>query len=210
MGKTLRPYVGDRVLEIGAGIGTLTNQFIPRELYLASDVNPHYLQYLQTYSFGKPYLHILNIDAAESAHFVGLEEKFDTVLMINVLERSVDEEAALRNARSALRPGGRVVVLVPQHPKFYGTLDKALHRRKRYTRSQLEHTLTESGFSVESMCDFARMLVPGWWLNGKLLKRKRFSRVQLKALDTVMPALSKIDRLWPWGGLSIIGVAVKD
>jgi glycosyltransferase involved in cell wall biosynthesis len=210
MGKTLRPFVGDRVLEIGAGIGTLTNQFIPRELYLASDVNPHYLHYLQTYSFGKPYLHILNIDAAESTHFVGLEEKFDTVLMINVLERSVDEVAALRNARSALRPGGRVVVLVPQHPKFYGTLDKALHRRKRYTRSQLEHTLTESGFSVESMCDFARMLVPGWWLNGKLLKRKRFSRVQLKALDTVMPALSKIDRLWPWGGLSIIGVAVKD
>jgi glycosyltransferase involved in cell wall biosynthesis len=36
MGKTLRPYIGDRVLEIGAGIGTLTNQFIPRELYVAS------------------------------------------------------------------------------------------------------------------------------------------------------------------------------
>lgn len=30
MGETLRPYIGDRVLEIGAGIGNLTNQFIPR------------------------------------------------------------------------------------------------------------------------------------------------------------------------------------
>src|SRR5262245_60599086 len=40
IGKTLRPFLGDRVLEIGAGIGTLTNQFIPRELYVATEVNP--------------------------------------------------------------------------------------------------------------------------------------------------------------------------
>ena len=46
MGDVLRPYVGDRVLEIGAGIGTLTNQFIPRELYVASDINPSLLALL--------------------------------------------------------------------------------------------------------------------------------------------------------------------
>ena len=36
MGDTLRPFLGDRILEIGAGIGNLTNQFIPRELYVAT------------------------------------------------------------------------------------------------------------------------------------------------------------------------------
>jgi 16S rRNA A1518/A1519 N6-dimethyltransferase RsmA/KsgA/DIM1 with predicted DNA glycosylase/AP lyase activity len=50
MGDTLRPYAGNRVLEIGAGIATLTNQFIPRELYVASDINPNYLPYLRSYS----------------------------------------------------------------------------------------------------------------------------------------------------------------
>jgi hypothetical protein len=50
MGDTLRPYAGNRVLEIGAGIATLTNQFIPRELYVASDINPNYLHYLRSYS----------------------------------------------------------------------------------------------------------------------------------------------------------------
>ena len=34
MAQTLAPYIGDRVLEIGAGIGTLTSQFIPREFTL--------------------------------------------------------------------------------------------------------------------------------------------------------------------------------
>jgi hypothetical protein len=58
--------------------------------------------------------------------------------------------------------------------------------------------------------DFNRFSAPGWWLNGKVLRRKRFSRVQLKLIDTVMPVLKRIDRIFPWGGLSIIGVGVKE
>src|SRR5215471_9681391 len=55
---TLRPFLGDSVLEIGAGIGTLTSQFIPRERYVACDTNPHYLHYVRSYSTGKPYLQV--------------------------------------------------------------------------------------------------------------------------------------------------------
>jgi glycosyltransferase involved in cell wall biosynthesis len=210
MGKTLRPFIGDRVLEIGAGIGTLTNQFIPREMYLASDINPNYLRYLQSYSFGKPYLHVLDIDAGKPEDFSGLKENFDTALMINVLEHVPDEGLALRNLWSALEPGGRAIILVPQHPALYGTLDEVLQHRERYTPAKLESALVAAGFRVEKMFDFNRVSVPGWWLNGKLLRRTRFSRVQLKILNMVMPILSRIDRVWPWGGLSIIAVGVKN
>lgn len=210
MGKTLRPFIGDRVLEIGAGIGTLTNQFIPRELYLASDINPHYIRYLQSYSYGKPYLHVLDIDAGKPEDFNGLDESFDTALMINVLEHVPDEGVALRNLWSALEPGGRAIILVPQHPALYGSLDEVLQHRERYTPAKLENALNAAGFRVEKMFDFNRISVTGWWLNGKLMKRKRFSRVQLKMLDLAMPFLSRIDRIWPWSGLSVIGVGVKD
>jgi len=210
MAKTLRPFIGDRVLEIGAGIGTLTNHFIPRELYLASDINPHYLRYLESYSFGKPYLHVLHLNAGEPDDFKGLEKKFDTALMINVLEHVPDEKLALQNLWSALEPGGRAIILVPQHPSLYGTLDEVLQHRERYTRAKLERALTEAGFRVEQIFDFNRVSVPGWWLNGKLLRRKRFSRVQLKILNAMMPILSRTDRIWPWNGLSIIGVGVKN
>lgn len=210
MGQTLRPFVGNRVLEIGAGIGTLTNQFIPRELYLASDINPHYIRCLQSHSYDKPYLQVLDIDAGDSNDFVGLQEKFDTALMINVLEHVPDEGLALRNLWSALEPGGRAIILVPQHPALYGTLDEVLQHRERYTPAKLENALQSAGFRVEKTFDFNRISVPGWWLNGKLLRRKRFSRIQLKILDSVMPILSRIDRIWPWGGLSVIGVGAKD
>src|SRR5258705_479578 len=156
MGKTLRPFIGDRVLEIGAGIGTLTNQFIPRELYLASDINPHYIRYLQSYSYGKPYLHVLDVDAGQSEDFTGLAEKFDTAVMISVREHVPDEGLALRNLWSALEPGGRALILVPQHPTLYGTLDEALQHRERYTPAKLESALKEANFRVEKVFDFNR------------------------------------------------------
>jgi SAM-dependent methyltransferase len=209
MGQTLRPYVGDRVLEIGAGIGALTGQFIPRQVYVASDINPHYLAYLRSYSFGKPYLRVREIDVTEPAHFRGLEGEFDTALMVNVLEHVADERVALQNLWSALEPSGRVVILVPQHPGLYGTLDQALEHRERYTPGHLKQALTEAGFRVDRIFDFNRASVPGWWLNGKLLRRKHFSRVQLKLLETMMPIVRRMDRLWPWSGLSLIGVASK-
>lgn len=209
-GKTLRPFLGDRVLEIGSGIGLFTSQFIPREVYVASDVNSDHIRYLQSYSFGKPYLHVLNINPQNPDHFEGLEGQFDTVLMINVLERVADEATALRNLWATLQPGGRAVILVPQHPALHGTLDQVLERHRRYTVSRLELVLRNAGFRVEKTLDFNRACTPGWWLNGRLLRRKRISRVQLKILDMLTPVLSRIDRLWPWTGLSVICVAIKD
>ena len=209
MGKTIRPFLGDRVLEIGAGIGSLTAQFIPRETYVASDINPHYLRYLQSYSFGKPYLHVLKIDVGVPEDFADLQESFDTAVMINVLEHVPDEGLALRNLYSALAPGGRVVVLVPQHPWLYGSLDEVLQHRERYTPAKLKADLINAGFSVERIFDFNRASVPGWWLNGKVFRRKTFSRPQLKMLEMAMPFLARVDRLWPWSGLSVIGIGLK-
>lgn len=210
LGDTLRPFVGDRVLEIGAGIGNLTTQFIPRELYVASDINPTYLHYLRSFSFGKPYLRVMELDAGNPEHFRGLEAQFDTVLMLNVLEHLPAAHTALCNVRSALEPGGRAIVLVPQHPALYGTLDEALEHRTRYTAAGLERALTEAGFRIATLFDFNRVSVPGWWLNGKALRRKTFSPVQIKILESTMPVLRGIDRLWPWRGLSLIGIGVRD
>jgi len=200
---------GNRVLEIGSGIGTLTGQFIPRELYLASDINPSYLSYLRSYSVGKPYLRVRHIDAGVPGDFASTEGQFDTVLMVNVLEHVPNEQITLENIKSSLMPGGRAVILVPQHPALYGTLDSVLGHRERYTRESLREGLERAGFRVERIFDFNRFSVPGWWLSGKVLRRKTFSRIQLKILQMSMPVLRRLDSILPWGGLSLIAVATK-
>jgi 2-polyprenyl-3-methyl-5-hydroxy-6-metoxy-1,4-benzoquinol methylase len=209
LGDTLRPFVGDRVLEIGAGIGTLTDQLIPRDLYVASDINPSYLHYLTKFALGKPYLRVRKVDAVDPRDFEELTGQFDTVLMINVLEHVADPHQTLRNVASALRPGGVAIVLVPQGPGLYGSLDEALEHRERYTRAVLAGQLQHAGLQPVHLAEFNRTSVPAWWFNGRVLKRRRFSRVQLKMFDVAVPIVRRIDRFIPWAGQSLVAVGRK-
>jgi glycosyltransferase involved in cell wall biosynthesis len=207
LGEALRPFVGDRVLEIGAGIGTLTSQFIPREYYVASDINPNYIHYLKSYSYGKPYLEIKEIDAGSRYSFLGLEG-FDTVIVVNLLAQ-LEEPAVLANVWSTLNSKGRLVIVVPLHKRLYGSLDMALGRKRRYSRREIEGSLAEAGFSIQTAFDFNRLCVPLWLLSGRVLRRKRLSRLELKILDTLIPIMKRLDRLWPWKGLALVIVAEK-
>jgi glycosyltransferase involved in cell wall biosynthesis len=209
MTDTLRPFMGEKVLEIGAGIGNMTKYFIPRQAYTVSDMDDHALEYLRSYAIGKPYMNVAKVDAGRTEDFKNLKNQFDTVVLVNVLEHVQDEQGTLANLRSALETGGKLVVLVPQFPALYGMFDKVLEHRERYTRDKLKDSLHKAGFDIETLFDFNRASVPSWYLNGKILQRKRFSLVQLKMLEILMPLIRIVDRFLPWGGLSLIAVAVK-
>lgn len=208
-GETIRPYIGDRILEVGAGVGSITNQFIPRDLYVVGEQNPNYLTYLRSYALGKPYLQVAEFDPAQPGAFSRFESQFDTVLLCDVLEHQADPLSTLRGAYSTLAEGGRVIVLVPQGKKRFGSLDQERGRRQRFEAAELKSLLEQAGFRTDKISDFNRLSVPGWWLNNKVLHRKRFSRVQLKFFDTVLPLLRPLDRLWPWRGLSLVAIGTK-
>ena len=209
MAEAIAPHVGARVLEIGAGIGNITTWLLPRDFYLASDINPNYLDYLSNLSLGKPYLHVDRIDLEDSHCFEPWLGTFDTVVCLNVLEHVRDPLIALRNMYSALAPGGRVVLYVPQGTGLYSSLDEVLGHRCRYEKPLLAEELRSTGFELESMQDFNHLAIPGWYVNGKLFKRRHFSRVQLKIFNLLVPVVRRIDGLVPGKGLGIIAVARK-
>ena len=209
MTDAIRPWIGARVLEIGAGIGNITGQLIPRDLYVATDINPSYLHYLSNYRASKPYLDVAEANLENAEHFAALGRQFDTVVCLNVLEHVRDPLASLRNLFSVLEPGGRLVLYVPRGQKLYSSLDEALDHRCRYEREQLEQELRDTGFEIEHLTTFNRASVFGWWWNGKVMKRRTFSRPQLKAFDLLVPILRRIDRFLPWKGLGFIAIARK-
>jgi len=208
MSDAIRPWVGRAVLEVGAGIGNLTVHLVPRDRYLATDINPDYLDYLANFAFGKPYLEVGALPAEAAEGFAPHAGRFDTVLCLNVLEHLDEPVPVLRNFRAALAPGGRAIVLVPQGPGRFNSLDRALGHRLRYTRSHLRAVVEEAGFEVEALLDFNRAAVLGWRLNG-LLRRTRFSRVQLKLYDSFVWLARRVDRFLPWRGLSLISICRK-
>ncbi len=207
MADTIAPHVGARVLEIGAGIGNLTSELLPRDRYLASDINPQYIAYLNNLALGKPYLQVARIDLEDTASFAPWQGQFDTVVCLNVLEHVRDPLLALRNLRSALEPGGRLVLYVPQGPQLYSSLDEVLGHRCRYRKEELARELGETGFAVERIQDFNRSAVPGWWFNGKILHRREFGRLQLKLFNLSVPIVRRCDRLVPLPGLGLVAVA---
>jgi glycosyltransferase involved in cell wall biosynthesis len=207
MGDVLRPFVGARVLEIGAGIGNLTGTLLPRDRYTVSDINPHYLNYLRNFADGKPYMDVRRIDLTCENDFATISQQYDTVILINLFERIEDEYRALRNVRTALAPGGRAIVLVPQNPRLSGSLDEVLGHQRRYTRETVRRILEAEGFTLERLWDFNRVTTPAWWVNGQVLRRRRFSKVQLKILNSLTGLFRRLDSVMPWQGASLIAVA---
>jgi SAM-dependent methyltransferase len=208
MADVIRPYVGQRVLEIGAGIGNLTAQLIPRLLYWATDINPLYLMYLENVERNRPYMRVGFTDAEKSESYPK-GQTFDTVICLNVVEHLVDDRGAMLNIRSVLEAGGRAIILVPCGPGLYGTLDEVLGHQRRYTRKSLEALATSAGFEVEKILEFNRVGVIAWWLNGRVLRRRTFGLSQIKVLNVMTPIFRAVDKVLPWQSLSLIAVIKK-
>ena len=206
MADTIRPYCGRRVLEIGSGTGNLTRRLIPRDQYVASDVNPLYLSTLRSLTTDRPYLDVTLTDVTRGETFPAVPGGFDTVICLNVVEHVDDDVGALRNLRAALGPGGRAIVLVPQGPEIFGTLDEVLGHKRRYTPATLAATAAEAGFDVDTVLHFNRVGRPAWWLNGRLLRRRHFGLMQIVVLNLLTPIFRLVDRALPFDALSLIAV----
>jgi len=208
MADVIRPYVGEKVLEIGAGTGNLTVQLTPRRLYWVSDINPLYLDYLENIRLNRPYMRVGYTDGGKGDSFPR-EKKFDTVICLNVVEHLADDLTALNNFREVLEDQGRAIVLVPCGPWLFGSLDEVLGHHRRYSRKQLTDLVERAGFRLESMLGFNRIGVIAWWLNARLLRRRTFGFWQIQLLNVLTPVFRVLDNFLPLPPLSLIAVISK-
>ena len=208
MADVIRPYVGDRVLEIGAGTGNMSVHLMPRSIYWATDVNPHYLEYLVTLRATRPYLRVTYTNAMDEGTFPA-GQSFDTAVCLNVVEHVQDDVGALRNIWNVLPDGGRAIILVPCGPGLYGTLDEVLGHCRRYTKEQLVSVSQQAGFRVERVLKFNRPGVVAWWLNGRIFRRKTFGLGQIRMLNVLTPIFRLVDSWLPLPPLSLIAILRK-
>ncbi len=206
---TVTPWVGKTVLEIGARLGNVTLKLLPRQFYTAGDTDPLHLDYLQSRFGNYTWMDVRKVDLENAPDFDSLQERFDTVTCLDVLEHVSRDEQALENMYRALVPGGTAIILVPQGQWLYGSLDRILKHYRRYSRGELIEKCEQAGFEVKEVFSFNRVGSIMWLLNSRVLRRKNFGKLQLKIFDSFIWVLRRIDNYLPLPGLSLIAVVRK-
>ncbi|KFG69886.1 hypothetical protein JH26_08480 [Microvirga sp. BSC39] len=144
-------------LEIGCGTGSVLRalqQRFPQMRLTGSELHPHGLAYARG-RLGDQ-VTLLQMDARD----IPATGKFDVIGAFDVIEHIPEDVAVLREIHSALRPGGGVMIAVPQHPALWSPADDAAFHQRRYERGELERKLEEVGFTILHTTSFNSLLLP--------------------------------------------------
>lgn len=192
--RLVKRELGQRVLEVGCGIGNFTRLLLDREAVLAIDIEPACVGELKRRFPGASNLQAeVSADPARHAAF-----RADSCVCLNVLEHIEDDRAALEAISDALTPGGVIVLIVPAFPGLYGPIDRNLGHYRRYTRSNLVHLAEGAHLELRKAHYFNFAGFFGWWANGHLFRREAQSKSQIDVFDRyLVPVLSRLEAITP-------------
>ena len=202
------PFIGRRVIEVGAGIGTFAQHLLARHA-------PEYLLLVEPADNNAPILErrFANDPVVETRQ--GYVEDFldraiaDTAIAVNVLEHVAEERPFLEALARLLVPGGHVLVFVPAMPFLFGTLDVSFEHHRRYTKDTLAAAIRSSGLEPIMLRYVNSVGMVPWLVAGRILRRRTIRASHVRFYDRfVIPWLRLIERVVePPVGQSLIAIA---
>jgi precorrin-6B methylase 2 len=172
-----RPHLGQRVLEVGAGTGSITQRFADGRDVVVIERDEWCIGELQQRFASSPNVTVRQADLTE---LVDEGQRFDSVVMVNVLEHIEDDVAALRALRGLLAPGGRVVLYVPALNGLYGAFDRKAGHYRRYAVWRMRQVLAAAGLVEVDLRYMNLLTIPAWWIYSRSnLDRSSAGRLSL-------------------------------
>jgi SAM-dependent methyltransferase len=207
------PYLHGRVLEVGAGTGTITRKLVER----FPDVSVVALEPADNMFAGlEAYAALTDRLVARQetlAGYSGHDAAFDAVLYVNVLEHIADDERELRLAADALRPGGALLIFGPALEALYGDLDHKAGHYRRYSLGRLRRIVEGAGLRVTLLRYFDVLGVVPYLIVYRWLHHSTISSSTIWGYDRVIVPVSRVmQRILrsPPVGKNVILVAHRD
>jgi len=192
-----KQYVGNSVLDIGAGLGTFVDFIKHGRAITILETSTQAIKKLKKKYRGLKNIEVINGDLSSSiSHLPSLlnKKKINTVICLNTLEHVKNDKLMLANIRRCLRPRGKLILYVPALKALFGTLDINLGHVRRYSKSELKRTLKTCGFKIIKSRYVNFIGLFSWFLYSRILKRKRVKEKRLLFYDKwFIPILSKIE-----------------
>jgi 2-polyprenyl-3-methyl-5-hydroxy-6-metoxy-1,4-benzoquinol methylase len=216
MYSTIQPFLKGEVLEIGGGIGNIT-QFVLRDGFqlTTSDIRDLYCSVLQDKFASDPNLRaVVKIDIVHPDFdqvYKNLLDKFDSIFALNIVEHVENDALAVQNCKKLLRTNGNLIILVPAYQMLYNRFDRELEHFRRYTRKSLEQLFVDAGLRIRKTQYFNFAGIAGWWFTGRILHKKTIPEGQMQLYNRLVPLFKIVDRLvFSKAGLSVICFGTKD
>jgi SAM-dependent methyltransferase len=171
--------------EIGCGTGFVLagiHEKFPRMRLAGSEIFSDGLAIAET---RLPGVEFYQMDARR----IPFEREFDVVGAFDVLEHVIEDENVLAQMFNAARPGGGLLVTVPQHPFLWSITDEYAMHQRRYNRTELRRKVERAGFHVERITSFNSLLLP--LMIWSRLQRNRNHDFQPCREFEIGPALNK-------------------
>lgn len=200
--------------EVGCGTGFVLagiRENFPQMRLAGSEIFANGLAFAQA---RLPKVELYQMDA----RCILFECEFDVVGAFDVLEHLVDDEVALAQMFNATRPGGGLLVTVPQHRFLWSASDQYAMHQRRYNRAELRKKVAGAGYQIERITSFNSLLLP--LMIWSRMHRKRGQDLQpwrefeiSRALNKALESISTLERMairksvsFPAGGsLLLIG-----
>jgi SAM-dependent methyltransferase len=204
----LEPFLGEDVLEIGAGHGTFTAlvaERVPR--VVATDLSPRCVGVLKSRFADAPNVEVALGDVSASS----VHGPFDCAILINVLEHIEDDDRALQQLWASLNPGGRLILWVPAFQALYTEFDRRVGHFRRYRTRDLTPKLCGAGFEVAQIKYVNAVGAMAWWLVARVLRLTPTRPSSVAFYDRyVVPVVRRIEsKFRPPFGQSIFAVGVR-
>ena len=194
---SLRDHIGPTVMEVGAGVGNITQFLLNHDSVACLEPFAQYHKYLSARMAVHSNVHVYPYKIEDCPNGKIPEGSFHTVLCLNVLEHIRDDVEALRRMRRLVRPGGNVIILVPALQSIYGRIDKAMGHYRRYSLSALRKTFQAAGLKPKTGRYMNSIGVGAWWWFGCVLKRARIDEKATVSFDRIVPLLAAVEKLFP-------------
>ncbi len=191
--EQIEPYLGRRVVEVGAGLGAiarLTAEADAQRMVVALEPAENLFPTLCENVADLP--NVQPRRALSGELLAGEAGTFDAAVYVSVLEHILDDVAELQIADELVRPGGYVVVFVPAMPSLYGTLDFKSGHYRRYDRAALRSVAEAAGLDVVDLRYLDVAGVVPYWGMYRLLKRDRLDSASSGIFDSVIVPASKL------------------
>lgn len=215
MYKTILPYCHGNILEIGSGIGNISEQFLKENHRISlTDLRENYCQILRDKFAIYPSLELVHqMDIIDPDFDIKHSDKFETydsIYALNIVEHVKDDDLAIANCKKLLKPGGNLVILVPAYQKLYNGFDRELEHYRRYTQKSLDKLFINNNLEIIHHQYYNFIGIFGWWFSGNILGKKTIPEGQMKLYNSLVPIFKIIDKIiLNKAGLSVITVGKK-